>query len=55
MHQFRGQGLPFINRDFRSKKNHILAIAIDEYSGGQRQLNHPVDDCEKIINLLTQQ
>ena len=37
-----------------ARKNHILAIAIDEYSNGQRPLSYPVSDCDRLIDILTE-
>ncbi len=39
----------------KPKQNHILAIAIDNYSEGQVPLHYPVEECERLIHLLTEQ
>lgn len=36
----------------KNQKNHILAIAIDEYSNGWTPLSYPVQECESLIELL---
>lgn len=50
----RGQGRQSTyNNASTTRSNHILAIAIDAYSGGQPLLQHPVAECERLIELLT--